>query len=317
MRHDARDCVVIGVGRRVRVRQYVARVEDVEPLVLHRAEVEIGDRDDVEHAQIIFSAVDPLVPTHRGLQRTHRMRGPREVLLANVDAKVDRAARAGDESVPVHRQIARDQREQIARLGEGVVPFGPVAAVVELTGRHRIAVREQHRVARLACAHPDAVAAEHVGAVGEEGDAAKAFRLALRAEDAARIVDTHQLSVGLGSDLDLGLDLGAIPGDRHRQQIVLVAVLDRLAVDGEAEQLQAFAVEHQRGVRDAIPLYPQHRAYDRPLRVQIELERDLRDQPVGRAIVFAANSGRGYGRGVQGVEHGRSIRPSGCCRKAP
>jgi hypothetical protein len=62
VRDDAGDGVEIGVGRGVRVGQDVARVEDVEALVLHRPEVEIADRDDVEHVEVIFAAIDLLVP---------------------------------------------------------------------------------------------------------------------------------------------------------------------------------------------------------------------------------------------------------------
>ena len=44
-----RDAVEIPVGGGFRIRQHIFGVEDVEALVLHRAEVEIVDGDDVEH----------------------------------------------------------------------------------------------------------------------------------------------------------------------------------------------------------------------------------------------------------------------------
>ena len=68
VRDDAGDGVVIGVGGGIRVGEDVARVEDVEALVLHRAEIEIGDGDDVEHGEVIFPAEHLLVPFHRRLQ---------------------------------------------------------------------------------------------------------------------------------------------------------------------------------------------------------------------------------------------------------
>ena len=89
---DAGDRVVIGVSRRVRIGENVARVEDVEALVLHRAEVEVGDRDDVEHRKVVLAAVDALVPGHRGLERSHRVLGPGQVGLTNPDAELDRLA---------------------------------------------------------------------------------------------------------------------------------------------------------------------------------------------------------------------------------
>ena len=129
-----------------------------------------------------------------------------EIRRTHPDAKLDRPARAGDERPAIDREIARDEREQIAGLGEGIVPLRPVPPVARIALRDRIAVREQYRVARLVRGHPHAVAAEHVGPVGEEGDTAEAFRLALGAEIAARGVEPHQLGVAVGCDLDLGLD---------------------------------------------------------------------------------------------------------------
>ena len=64
VRDDPGDGVEITVGRGVGVGQDVARIEDVEPLVLHRAEVEIVDRDDVEQVEVIFAAVGAFVPRH-------------------------------------------------------------------------------------------------------------------------------------------------------------------------------------------------------------------------------------------------------------
>src|SRR3546814_8326959 len=66
------DAVIVDVGRGFRVRQYVARIEDVEALILHRAEVEVGNGDDIEHVQIIFPAIDPLIPGHAVLERDRK-----------------------------------------------------------------------------------------------------------------------------------------------------------------------------------------------------------------------------------------------------
>ena len=49
VRDDALHPVEVEVGGGVGVGQYVAGVEDVEALVLHRARVEIRHGDDVEH----------------------------------------------------------------------------------------------------------------------------------------------------------------------------------------------------------------------------------------------------------------------------
>ena len=94
VRDDAVDRVVIGVGRGVGVGEDVARVEDVEALVLHRAEVEVGDRDDVEHVEIVFAAVDLLVPRHRRLERMPSRARCGAGRRAHPDAELDLAARA-------------------------------------------------------------------------------------------------------------------------------------------------------------------------------------------------------------------------------
>src|SRR5690606_40050320 len=62
--NDALDGVVIGVGGRVGPGKDQLVVEDIEALVLHRAEIEIADGDDVEHIQIIFTAEAAFVPGH-------------------------------------------------------------------------------------------------------------------------------------------------------------------------------------------------------------------------------------------------------------
>ena len=130
MRNDTCDIVIINVSRGLRVGQHIARVEDVEALILHRAKVEIGNSDDVELAQIIFAAIDILVPFHARLQRIHRMVGARQIALSHPNGEVDGLARQGGEAVAVGRKIPRDKREQIARLEEGVSPFGPMAPAV-------------------------------------------------------------------------------------------------------------------------------------------------------------------------------------------
>jgi hypothetical protein len=51
------DARVIVVGRGLGAREQQLVVEDVEALVLHRAEIEGGDRHDHEDVEIVFAAV--------------------------------------------------------------------------------------------------------------------------------------------------------------------------------------------------------------------------------------------------------------------
>jgi hypothetical protein len=96
---DPLDAIIIGVGRRLWLRENQLVVEDVEALVLHRAEVEIADGNDVEHVEIIFAAEAALVPGHRPLEAVH---GPQALVLlavGTIDGEVDLAARGGGEAV--------------------------------------------------------------------------------------------------------------------------------------------------------------------------------------------------------------------------
>ena len=177
--------VEVGVARGFRVGQDVARVEDVEALVLHRPEVEVGNRDDVEAIEIIFAAIGPLVPGHGRFQGPHGVRGPGDVRLMHPDSELDLAAAHRGETVAVAGKIARDQSEQIARLGKRVLPKRPMTTVGAVTGLNRIAICEQHRKASLVRAQPDPIARQDVGTIREEGDPAEALGLALGAEQSA------------------------------------------------------------------------------------------------------------------------------------
>src|SRR3546814_19513629 len=69
-------------------------------------------------------------------------------------------------------------------------------AAFPFAGFDDIAVRQQDRKGRLVPRHPHPVAAQHVGPVGVEGDAAEALGLALGAQHAVRGIEAHELRVG-------------------------------------------------------------------------------------------------------------------------
>ena len=127
---------------------------------------------------------------------------------------VDRAAGHGDELVLQRAEIAGDQREQIGRLRERIVPDREMPAVGELACRDRIAVGQQQRRLLGVGLDADRVDGQDVRPVEEIGDAAKALGLALRAIDAARAVEPHQRLVA--GRRDLGLD-GQLEAARRRR----------------------------------------------------------------------------------------------------
>ena len=165
---------------------------------------------------------------------------------------------SGDETVLDAAEIAGDQREQIGRLRERIVPDGVVPAAGKVAALDRVAVGKQQRRFAAQRLDADRVDRENVRAVEEIGDAAKAFGLALRAIDAARAVEPHQRLVVRRRDLGLDRQAGnvrpaggvgmtscpASPGSRRRQ---------RLSVDLDALQQEPVAVEHQRRVLSQRP----------------------------------------------------------------
>ena len=309
VRHDGGDRVVVVIGRGVRIGQDVARVEHVETLVLHGAEVEIVHRDDVEHVQVVLAAVGLLVPRHRQLQGVKRVVGLGEVRRAHPDAELDRAPGPGDELAPVHPEVARHQREQVGRLGERVVPLRPVPPVIKHPLRDRIAVREQHGVTRRVGGHPHTVHRQHVRPVGERRDPPESLRLALRAQDAVRRVQPHQLRVLLRRDRDLDLDQMRLTGQRHDQPLAVDApVVHQRPVDAYRERFLARAVKPERLRMRAAPLDREPAPHDRPRGVEVEIERHFGHQPLGRAVILAAGDG-GQGEGVLHVHARRYRRP--------
>ena len=308
MRHHCGDRVVIIIGRGIGIGEDVAAVEDIQPLILHRAEVEIVDRDDVEDVEVIFAAIDLFVPRHRGLERGQRMLGLGQIGRAHPDTEPYRASRAGREVAAILRQVARHEREQVTGLGERIMPLRPMPPVGCRTAGDRIAVREQYRIARPVRGHSHAIFGQHVGTIGEEGDPPEPLRLALRAQIAARRVQPHQLRVAIGRDLHLGLDDMPVAGQRDHQLFALYPpVVGRGAVDQHHHRLLPRAVEPQRFAVRAVAGDGQRRLHPRPVRGEIEIERDLWDQPIGRAIIGSTGNRRslqgGRGDAVLDIEH--------------
>ena len=197
MRDDRLDTGEIVVGGGLGAGQHGGGVEDVQPLVLHRAHVEIVDRDDVEDVEVVFAPVNLLIPSHRAFQRVHGEGA--FALIAAPDPDVERhvAPRAGGKAVRDRHQVARDKREEVGGFRPGIGPDGHAIAALGV-----VAVGQEHRQVGI---DPHLEGGHHIGAVGVIGDLAKALGLALGAEHSIGHVEPLQRGVGLGVDLDLGL----------------------------------------------------------------------------------------------------------------
>ena len=215
---------------------------------------------------------------------------------------VDLAAGHGDELVLERAEIAGDQREQIGRLRERVVPDGEMAAAGKLACRDRIAVGQQQRRFLGVGLDADRVDRQDIGPVEEIGDAAKAFGLALRAIDAARPVKPHQRLVAVRRDL--GLDgqeeaarlrrLGDHQPVRRRRE---GGGIGGDAVDLQALQRQPVAVERQRDIeRRVVAPFDGEPGDDRGrIRRKPEGEVGLRDEIGAGTVVLQAKDLAGVG----------------------
>jgi hypothetical protein len=141
------DAGEVGVGGGGGAGQHVLGVEDVQALVLHGAHVEVAHGDDHEALEIERQAEARLVPGHRRDERLHRMFGLVEITAPHIHLQQVVFARARCDALLAAHEIGGHHREQVAGLGEGIVPLGVVAPAVERTVFHPVAVGQQHRVA--------------------------------------------------------------------------------------------------------------------------------------------------------------------------
>ena len=281
------DPIVIAVGGGVGIGEDILRVEDIEPFVLHRPHVEVRNRDDIEQIEVVFAPERLLVPFHGSLQALHCMLGPIEISVPDPDVQFHLAAAGSCETVCPSDEVAGHQGEEIGRLGPGIVPFRPVRATF-FASIGAVAVAQQYRKLRFRPAHSHRVGAEHIRAIREECDAAKAFRLALRAKHAIGSVQPHQLRI-VGR-VQFGDDFECMPLAFQRDyEIVAVQHMPCTiaSVASDRHEFETIAVQANCrgsvGIRIAFDIKPGD--HTRFIEAQIELHPDRRDQPRKRRII--------------------------------
>ena len=139
--HHRLDARVIDVGRHARIGQYILGVEDVQPLVFHRAHVEVAHGDDHEAVQVQFQAEALLVPADRVFQRLHGVVGFIEVAVFHPHLQQHFAARLQGVALFLAHQTRRHQGEQIGRLLERIFPLGEMAAIAKVALFDQVAIR--------------------------------------------------------------------------------------------------------------------------------------------------------------------------------
>ena len=235
------------------------------------------------------------------LERIHGVAAAVFLAGLDIDAQRDVAPRHGDETVLDVPEIAADQREQIGRLWVRIVPDREMPAAGEIAAVDQVAVRQQHRSFVFVGLDARGVDRHHVGPVGEIGDAAEAFGLALRAVGAARAVKPGEL--GIGGRIDQRLDFQrerarsapagwsgcrASPhsfpaGSAAPSSLSAVSVSPSPSSTSGAAAACRIGLERERGADFGLR------------RMQRDVERDGLHQPVGRAVILQADGLGGIG----------------------
>ena len=192
---DPLDLGIIGIGGGFRAGQDIFGIKDIQALVFHRPGIEIIHRHDHEQIQIIFPAIDLFIPAHRPFQCIHGIGGAGLIPGAHIDPQGDIPARSGCEMIADMRQITSDEGKKITGLGMRIMPFDKARPI-----RNQIAIRQHHRRGAL---DPHGIGRHHIRAIGEIGDLAKPFRLALGAIHPVGHI--KPLKRGIGRWIDLGL----------------------------------------------------------------------------------------------------------------
>ncbi len=160
----------------------------------------------------------------------------------------------------------------------------------DVAGLNPVAVAQEDRRFRLSRLNPRRIDRQHIRAVEEIGDAAKAFRLALRRIDAVGPVKTHQRLVGRRVQRRDDLQHEGIgrrcedrqPVGRHDAGVVC----DICAVKGQARQRKPVALQNERraGRRRVATRQAEPGGDGARLRHQPDIQIDVVDGVVGRPV---------------------------------
>ena len=146
MADNAFNIEVIFVGGGIGAGQHIFGVKDIQPLILHCAHIEEIHRDDHIDVEVILQAEAFFIPFHGVFQRGHRPR--RAVEVAAIDVQLQRhfATRTRGEGVAQHVEVACNQRKQVARFRERVLPLYPVTSVFQFALRNAVTVGKQEGI---------------------------------------------------------------------------------------------------------------------------------------------------------------------------
>ena len=207
------------------------------------------------------------------------------------DLEIDRAPRHGGEGILKAAQVSCDERKQIGRLGERVVPDRAMAAFAQIGFLDQIAVGEQDRTARPVGIDGDGPHGQDIRAVGIEGDAPESFRLALGAVLARGHVEPFKRGVA-GRRNDGFCRQGETFGRLMDCETCLIMGIgigcQSLPVDGNGFQRQSVTIQMQRASARAVIVVRHHGqfgAHSGCFGLQREMQRECFD-PIIRCRVI-------------------------------
>ncbi len=158
---------------------------------------------------------------------------------------------------------------------------------------HRVAIGQQHRVAVPVTSQCDPETRHDIGTVEIESDLPEAFRLALRAEHLLGDEQTFQGGIRSGIDVVFDAD-DKLPVLRHLgdgqclRPLLVLPCSQIVAIQGDTEQRQALAVQHQAGVLSLALRIARHGQTGDDaglLLIQIEMQIDAANQILRRRVI--------------------------------
>ena len=137
------DIKIVFVGCGIGPGEHIFGVKDIEAFILHRAHIKEVHGDNHIDVEVIFEAKTGLVPFHGVLERGHCPRRAVKVATVNEEFQCNFTRGAGCKGIAQHIKITRDQRKQVTRFRERILPLHPVTAIVQLALVHARAGRDK------------------------------------------------------------------------------------------------------------------------------------------------------------------------------
>ena len=164
------------------------------------------------------------------------------------------------EAVLHNRKVTRNQRKQVSRFFERVMPFRKVPSILQRALGNTIAVGKKDGGEAFVGDDARAELSHHIGPVEIVCDPAKPLCLTLRTEDAVGLIKAGEGCVGGGRTYCQGGQNKFVGNGRDGERgiVHLIAIFTKpLIIKANFLQLKVLAVQHKRFVTGSIRV-PSH-----------------------------------------------------------